>query len=695
MIFLRARNRQFFSNLPTLALVCIGAGLAPGVFGCTVGIEEERVTQVPTVSEVQPQAPAQEKSPQPLAPIKETTIKEATLEEQPFKLQELSVREEHGQTTIRFRFSNPASQYRHFSLTQPSRIVLDIFGETKRLARVESFRVDTNWVGALRLSSSEGYLRMVMEIAAATVPPYVIEPESGGLKVIIGPLDPKATAKKELQLIQGGKRTDINIKVAETKPAVSETAPTAPVAPETAPTAPIPETPPTAEKKYTGQRISLDFKDADIKNVFRLLAEVSGLNIIVTDDVVKKVTVRLVDVPWDQALALLIDTNGLGKEQMGNVVRISSAAQLKEEKEALKAAKDAEDNLEPLQTAYLSINYAKVKDLVEKIKPSLTPRGVIVADERSSTIIVRDIKLGIDEATTIVSRLDTRTPQVLIESNLIETTPTFARSLGFELDVVGLANRDPSRFTAFSSRSPAGSPFSGAAQPEVPPVPIPFAGLRFGTFLERAGVLRNLSAFLTAAETEGNIRIISRPSVVTLNNVPSTISSLRILRITLPASTNVASGSGSAAGATIATEKITVGILLSVTPQISSDGFILMNISVKSSSIADNPTVSDGTGGVVPFDELTREAISNVLVRDGETIVIGGIMKDSRQNSQSGVPYLKDIPVLGWLFQNIRWQKDFEELVVFITPRIIAGGSENLPSAEQLWRDRMKKTEGG
>ncbi|MCH8055868.1 MAG: AMIN domain-containing protein, partial [Deltaproteobacteria bacterium] len=279
MSFLRARNRQFFLKLPTLALVCLGAGLAPGMFGCAVGIEEERVTQVPTVSEVQSKSTVEEKVPQPLA-----TIKETTLEEQPFKLQELSVREEHGQTTIRLQFSNPASQYRHFSLTQPSRIVLDIFGETKRLARVEIFRVDTNWVGALRLSSSEGYLRLVMEIAAATLPAYVIEPEDGGLKVIIGPLDPKATAKKELQLIQGEKRTDINIKVAEAKPAVPETAPTASVAPETAPTAPIPETPPTAEKEYTGQRISLDFKDADIKNVI-----LAGADQVAVDAVAAKI----------------------------------------------------------------------------------------------------------------------------------------------------------------------------------------------------------------------------------------------------------------------------------------------------------------------------------------------------------------------------------------------------------------------
>jgi type II secretory pathway component HofQ len=175
--------------------------------------------------------------------------------------------------------------------------------------------------------------------------------------------------------------------------------------------------------------------------------------------------------------------------------------------------------------------------------------------------------------------------------------------------------------------------------------------------------------------------------------VASTIRSERILRIALPSSTNIATGSGSsAAGAAVATEKIPVGINLTVTPQVSSDGFVMMTIAVKSSSIAPNATVGGGTAGVVPFDELNREAVANVLVKDGETIVLGGILKDTGSTSESGLPYLKEIPFLGWLFKSVRQQKDFEELMVFITPRIASAGSANLPSAEQLWRDNLGKT---
>jgi type IV pilus assembly protein PilQ len=436
------------------------------------------------------------------------------------------------------------------------------------------------------------------------------------------------------------------------------------------------------DQKYTGQKISLEFKDADIKNVFRLLAEVSGNNIMVTDDVNRKVTVRLIEVPWDQAMDLIVETNGLAKEEIGNVIRISTAGRFKSDRDALVAARRARDDLEPLQTVYYSINYAKVKELESKVKPLMSkrPEAALVIDERSNTIMLRDLQKTIEDVTTLVAKLDLRTAHVLIESNLVETTPTFSRALGTEIDAVFNGR------VVASSRFLAGSPFAGSANTVAPPFPVPSTGFRFGY------TPANLNGFITAAENEGNAKIISRPSIVTLNNVPSTIKSERILRIALPSSTNIASGSGAAAGTAVATEKIPVGINLTVTPQVSSDGFVLMNIKVKSSSVANSSTVSGGTAGVIPFDELNREAEANVLVRDGETIVIGGILKDIDSDSQSGIPYLKDIPVFGWLFRNWRFQKDFEELVVFITPRIAAAGSENLPSAEQLWRNQMEKT---
>jgi type IV pilus secretin PilQ/predicted competence protein len=647
------------SHACMLALhITVAVGYTVGLLGCSASAEKDPAALRGTPLSESP-AEAQTKS--------------QTLENQPFRIQELLAREERGETTLQIKFSRPVNQFRHFVLAQPARIVLDVFGDVQRVTQVESFRIDTHWVSTLRLSSVEGNLRLAAEIAAASVPTYIVTAEDGGLKIVIGAVDQKAMAKKDITLVKGGKRTDIKTVAASSSESKPQTASVA--APE------------AVDKTYTGQKISLDFKDADIKNVFRLLAEVSGLNLIVTPDVNRRVTIRLIEVPWDQALDLLVDTNGLIKEQVGNVVRISTAGALKSENDALAAARKSREEREPLHTVYFNLNYAKAKDLEPRVKMLMTKRldAALVVDDRSNTIMVRDVKKSVDDVSTLIGKLDTRTPQVLIESNLIETTPSFARALGIRLQfTVG--------GTTFSSASGAGPPFAGNTT-AFPGAPTGLGGT-VSIIQNTLGGIRNLASALEAAEQEGNIRIISRPSVVTLNNVASTIRSERILRIALPQSTNIAAGTGSSAGTAVATERIPVGIILTVTPQVSSDGYVLLNISVKSSSIAGSATVPGGVGGVVPFDELNREAIANVLVRDGETIVIGGILKDTSATSESGVPYLKDVPFLGWLFKNIRWQKDFEELMVFITPRVASAGSENLPAAEQLWREQMKKTYG-
>jgi type IV pilus assembly protein PilQ len=600
--------------------------------------------------------------------------KSTPIDSQELRIQELSAREHSNQTVLVLKLTQPINKYRHFPLLQPSRIVLDIFGNARVPAEMTTFRVGTDQVGTVRFGGTQDSLRMTIDVIGASAPVYVVSPEAGEIKIIVGTADPKISKSREIPLVRAGRRLENTATQAGT--AVAEaTGSSASLAAATA-----------EAKKYTGQKLSFDFKDADIKNIFRLLAEVSGLNIVVTNDVNRRVTLRLVEVPWDQAMDLLIDTNGLGKEQIGNVVRISTASQLKTERDALVAAKKSEENLEALQTAYFNVNYAKVKDLEPKIKTVLSkrPDASLVVDERSNILMVRDVRKSIDDVSALVNRLDTRTPQVLIESNLIETTPTFARAFGNRL-TFQLGG------TTFSSATPANAPFQGnsATFPSVPTG----LGATVSVIQNSLGGIKNLSTALEAAENEGNIKIISRPSVVTLNNQASTIRSERILRIVLPSSTNIATGTGSsAAGAAVATERVPVGIVLTVIPQVSSDGYILMNISVKSSSVANSSL--GGGGAVVNFDELNREAVANVLVRDGDTIVLGGILKDTAQESEAGIPYLKEIPIFGWLFKNHRWQKDFEELMVFITPRITDAGAANLPAAEEIWREKMRTTYG-
>ncbi len=596
--------------------------------------------------------------------------KEATAGTQVLTLQDLSVRDERGQTTLIVKFSQPVKEFRHFPLPVPARIVLDIHGTAKQPGQTEIYRIDTSAVATLRVNQVEGGLRLTTDIAAATVPPYTITTEDGGLRIVIGAENPNATARKDVTVVRAGVRADI--RTAQASSATSSPSKSLGT-----------DKMSVDDKKYTGHLISLEFKDADIKNVFRILAEVSGKNILVTDDVRRKITIRLIEVPWDQAMDLLIDTNGLGKDETGNVIRISTAGTLKSERDALAAAKKSEQDLETLQTAYLTVNYAKVmkgqgdtgtdSNLVDKVKALLSPRGKVEADQRTNTLIVRDIKSSIEEIQNLIGRLDTRTAQVLIESNLIETTPTFSRALGIDMDT--LFNKGRVRT---SERFGASPPFSGSPTAVFPAATSPIditslSGLKFGYFGN------NIASVLTAAEAEGNVKIISRPSVVTLNNVESTIESANILRIRTSAATVGEAGS---------LREIRSGIILRVTPQVSADGFVLLKIEAKSSTL-DFGNAVDG----IPA-ENSREARANVLVKDGETVVIGGIMKDTGSNSETGIPYLKDIPVFGWLFKKSSWRKDFEELVVFITPRIMAAGSENLPTADQLWRDQLKQTDG-
>ncbi len=461
---------------------------------------------------------------------------------------------------------------------------------------------------------------------------------------------------------------------------------------------------------FTGQRISLDFKDADIQNVLRVLADVSQLNIIATDDVKGKVTLHLTDVPWDQALDLVMRSNRLEMTREGNVVRISTVARLKEEREALRAAEDAEAELEPLRVKYIKVNYARADDsLVDKVKGVLTDRGSVTFDDRTNTVIVRDIPRGVGDAGDLIRQLDVQSPQVLIEANIVEATEDFAHALGVQWGYKYNAGPQTGNPTGLNFPGTVGLGGSGlgtgtAPAPGISGVPatgVPFLadfpvpgnfgsgfGAGNGSALDMAlgsidGV-HSLSARLTALEEQGKGKVISRPRVITMNNVAATIQSLTILRVKLPSTgTVINTGTGGAAGsASTATEKINTGITLVVTPQISSDGYVLMNIYAKSSQPDFTKTV-DG----IP-NEVSREANSNVLIHDGETVVLGGIFRNTSQDNQSGIPYLSSVPVLGWAFKNIRRTNHHEELLVFLSPKIVTAGTAALPPSDELWQER-------
>ena len=329
----------------------------------------------------------------------------------------------------------------------------------------------------------------------------------------------------------------------------------------------------------------------------------------------------------------------------------------------------------------------------------LTSRGSVFVDEYSNTLIVRDIQKGIDNARELVRRLDVQTPQVLIESNIVEATTDFSRDLGIQWGyryLAGPATGNPTGFN-FPGTVGLGGSGVGAGTGNVPflanfPAAVDAAtgGSAFDLALGSINGAQTLDVRLTALEKEGKARIISRPRVVTLNNVAATIKSLTILRVKLPSTgTVINTGAGGAAGAaSTATEKIETGIILVVTPQVSSDGFVLLDMYAKSSQADFTVTVDQ-----IPT-EISREANSHILVKNGQTVVLGGIYRDNASTNQAGIPFLRDIPGIRWLFQSVSRKDRREDLLVFLTPRIMGGAPGNLPSAEELWKNQDSGKEG-
>lgn len=481
-------------------------------------------------------------------------------------------------------------------------------------------------------------------------------------------------------------------------------------------------------KTYTGRRISLEFKDADILNVLRIIADVAHRNIVATDDVTGRVTIVLYDVPWDQALEILLKSTGLELVEYDDVITISTAKRLEEGRKARLAAQEAGRRLEPLQTAYLRVNYVKARDLAELLRGNpttssagamtagqlagqsagqrrglLSGRGTVMTNDATNSLIVRDISDGIANSRELVRRLDVQTPQVAIQGLIFEADTDIGRDLGVRWGASYIASPETGNPTGknFPGRigiggsGPRDTVEGGDGATAGSPILVDFpaagvaagAGSTLGLVLGSLDGSSQLDAQVTAIEQAGKGKVISRPKVITLNNAEAEIQSLEILRVRLPSTGTVINtgAGGSAGGNTAATQAIDTGIILRVTPQVSNDGYILLQMFVKS-SVPSAAKTDD-----IP-NEISRQATSQVLVRDGETVVIGGVYRQQASQAESGVPWLKDIPILGWLFKNRSTQDRRQELLVFITPRVVWRTVQPgaLPSAAKLWQERDK-----
>jgi type IV pilus assembly protein PilQ len=428
-------------------------------------------------------------------------------------------------------------------------------------------------------------------------------------------------------------------------------------------------------KTYTGRLISLDLQDTDIDNALRIIAEVSNLNIIASDDVSGKVTLRLIDVPWDQALDVILKTNGLDQVVEGNVIRIAPVDKLRQEREALREAKRAQQNLEDLKVEYVRVSYARVDELREQVEAVVSERGTVAVDERTNQLIIKDIQSGQKSALELISRLDLRTPQVLLETQIVEGQRNMLRDLGFQWNYNYIQSPATGNATGYNfpnSVTVAGGTSDDDGNPFAVNFPATLtgaAGSAVTAVLDSADGSRSVTMRLSALENEGRVRVVSRPQVATVNNKQAEIKSVETVRVRVPGSgTSIATGSGAAAtgGGASAFEEIDVGIELQVTPQASPDYYVLLDVKAKSSAFGSEEVDN------IP-STIEREATSTILVKSGQTFALGGVYRINDTDSITGVPWLKDIPFLGWFFRNQQINKRDEELIFFITPHIVEG----------------------
>ena len=430
------------------------------------------------------------------------------------------------------------------------------------------------------------------------------------------------------------------------------------------------------EKVYAGQKVTFNYKDIDIRNALKLIAEMSELNIIMSDDVEGVLTMRLMDVPWDQALDIILSAKGLGKEKNGNVIRIAPLSVLKADADARKDAEKSAEQIAPLETEFIQLGYASVNDvrtILEggsvksgitastdtggAIAPTssssgemklLSERGIIMLDERSNTMIITDTRERLNNIKRLIAVIDKPSQQVLVEARIVEASDTFSRDLGVKWG--GSYNDGAGTFTNTLAGAAVGT--------NVVDLGAAVAGGSGGAIGYTLGTLSgalNLNLELSAAETEGEIKVVSSPRVFTSNLQQALIEQDKQISFQVVTASNPP---------VISTVMVSAKLTLKVTPQITADNRIIMQLEVNKDTPITNPAGGDPT-----IDK--KRVVTKLLVKNGETVVLGGIYTQTLSDTISGVPGLMNIPIIGNLFKRKQKVDDRSELLIFITPTII------------------------
>jgi type IV pilus assembly protein PilQ len=425
-----------------------------------------------------------------------------------------------------------------------------------------------------------------------------------------------------------------------------------------------------AGPRYTGEPISVNLKDVDLKDFFRLVHEISGLNVVLDPNVHGTLTIVLDDVPWDQALDIVLKNNDLARELEGNVLRIATVDTLKKEADARRAQIESEALAVEKVSVTRFLSYAKAKDVIGTVKKFLSQRGDVVADERTNAVIINDIPKIIPVIDRMLTQLDRKTQEVEIEARVVAATRQFARDIGTQLGFgwgnsasslggassvgtspLGVFGGPPPFYPIVGSSAPTGTTLNQIPLFSNLGVTQPSSGISFQT--SSASV--RIDAILTMAESRGLLKVLSRPRVVTQNNIQALVKQ----GVRVPIVTQAQLG-----GPPTVTY-VDAFLRLTVTPQITSENTIFLNVDVE------NTTPNFGQEVQGNPELITQQATTQVLVTDGGTVVIGGVIQTQNSINVSQVPLLGSLPILGNLFKHTQVNTENQELIFFITPRII------------------------
>ncbi len=427
--------------------------------------------------------------------------------------------------------------------------------------------------------------------------------------------------------------------------------------------------------KYTGEPISVNLKDVDLRDFFRLIHEISGLNVVLDPAVKGTLTIVLDEVPWDQALDIVLQNNGLDKQLHGNVLRIATRETMKKEADSVRDLLKAQNDATPAVTVTRVLSYAKATTLVPTLKKFLSAKGDILADDRSNQLIIRDIPITIPIVDNLIHQLDRKSQQVEIEARVVSANRSFAQDIGTELGFAGTTTSGRSLFQG--SPLVGGSGITPGAGIPPNPVSFPTGGATSGNGVTSGLPLQtNFSAgsptsgigfshrspnfavdfFITAAEAKGVGKLLSKPRIVTQNNEKASVKQ----GTKIPIQTTVNN--------TVSVQYIDAVLKLEVTPQITAEGTVFMDV------LVENTNVDNGIARIQGIPALdTQSAETKILVPDGGTVVIGGVIVTQQNVNITQVPLVGSLPVIGNLFKRTNVSVTSQELLFFLTPRIIPG----------------------